>query len=128
MRILVVGAGTPNADYVAMVLSENGLSADWTNQLRYPNPLRIRRYKIVYGVYLQSCSRYILVAKMLRKKTIVHFVGSDAYWYSRERSIWRRLYWRLVLHNTDLVLYVSKHLEQMVKRSGFVLPFPIRTD
>ena len=128
IRILVVGAGTPNADYVAKVLSEHGVSADWTTKLRYPNPLNLRRYNIVYGIYLQSCSRYILAAKMLRKKTIVHFVGSDAYWYSREHSIWRRIYWRLVLHNTDLILYVSPHLEQMVRRSGRVLPFPIRTD
>ena len=123
-----MGAGTPNADYVAKVLSEHGLAADWTDKLRYPNPLRFRKYNIIYGVYLQSCSRSILAAKMLGKKTIVHFVGSDAYWYSRERSILRRLYWRLVLHNTDLVLYVSRHLEQMVGRAGFILPFPIRTD
>ena len=128
MRILVVGAGTPNADYVAKVLSDHGLPAEWTSKLRFPNPLKVRRYDIIYGVYLQSCSRYILMAKLLRKKTIVHFVGSDAYWYSREHSIWRRIYWRLVLRSTDLIFYVSKHLEPMVDRSGFVLPFPICTD
>ena len=127
-RILVVGAGSPNADMVADVLKENGFRAEWTDRIRFPDPLLIRKFDIVYGIYIQTCSRYILVGKMLGKKTIVHFVGSDAYWYSRERSIWRRLYWRLVLHSTDLILYVSRHLEQMVRRPGFVLPFPIRTD
>jgi len=65
---------------------------------------------------------------MLGKKTIVHFVGSDAYRLSRERSFWKRLYWRTILHFCDMVLYVSPHLEGMVKRKGFVLPFPIATD
>jgi hypothetical protein len=127
MRILVVGAGTPNADYVAKVLTEHGLSADWTSKLRFPNPLSLRRYDLVYGIYLQSCSRYILVAKMLRKKTVIHFVGSDAYWYSRESSLWRRVYWKILLHFTDLIFYVSPHLEPLVKKKGVVLPFPIQT-
>ena len=123
-----MGAGTSNAHYVAKVLSEHRLAADWTDKLRYPNPLRFRKYNIIYGVHLQSRSRSILVAKMQGKKTIVHFAGSDAYWYSHERSILRRLYWRLILLNTGLVLYVSRRLEQIVGRAVFILPFRIRTN
>ena len=127
LRILVVGAGSPNADMVAEVLGANGLRAEWTEKIRYPNPLFIRRFDIVYGIYLQTCSRYIIVAKLLGKKTILHFVGSDAYWYSRERSVWRRLYWKAVLHLTDLVFYVSRHLQDLVQVNGYLLPFPIST-
>jgi hypothetical protein len=127
-RILVVGAGTPNADFVAQVLTDNGFVADWTDQLRFPNPWMLRRHDVIYGIYLQSCSRNILVGKLLGKKTIVHFVGSDAYWYAREQSLWRRLYWNLVLRSTDLVLYVSPHLTAFVGRNGVILPFPIEAD
>jgi hypothetical protein len=127
-RILVVGAGTPNADFVAQVLTDNGFAADWTDQLRFPNPRILRKCDVIYGIYLQSCSRNILVGKLLGKKTIVHFVGSDAYWYAREQSLWRRLYWNLTLRLTDLVLYVSPHLTEFVGRNGVVLPFPIETD
>jgi len=125
LRILVVGAGSPNADMVAEVLNANGFQAAWTDSIRRPNPFRIRKFDLVYGIYLQSCSRYIIVGKLLRKKTVIHFVGSDAYGMAREKSILRRFYWRIVLRLTDIVLYVSPHLKNMVRREGFVLPFPI---
>lgn len=123
--ILVVGAGSPNADMVAEVLNANGFNAQWTDKIRFPNPLFIHKFSLVYGIYLQSCSRYIIIGKILRKRTIIHFVGSDAYWYARERSIWRRIYWKTILHCTDLALYVSPHLVEFIRRKGFVLPFPI---
>jgi len=110
---------------VAEVLNANGFQAAWTDSIRRPNPFRIRKFDLVYGIYLQSCSRYIIVGKLLRKKTGIHFVGSDAYWMAREKSILRRFYWRIVLRLTDIVLYVSPHLKNMVRREGFVLPFPI---
>jgi len=123
--ILVVGAGSPNADMVAEALNANGFKAEWTDKIRSPSPSLIWRFGLVYGIYLQTCSRYIVMAKILRKKTIIHFVGSDAYWYARERSIWRRVYWRIVLRCTDLVIYVSPHLCEFVRRKGSVIPFPI---
>ena len=125
LRILVVGAGSPNADIVAEVLTANGFNAAWTDKIRFPNPFRLRKFDLIYGIYLQSCSRYIIVGKLLRKKTLIHFVGSDAYWMHRERSKLRQLYWRIVLRFTDIVLYVSPHLQSFVEHQGFVLPFPI---
>lgn len=126
--VLVVGAGSPNADWVAQVLSENGIRADWTDRIKWPNPRLVRRFDVVYGIYLQSCSRYIVVAKLLGKKTILHFVGSDAYWFARERSLLRRGYWRVVLSLTDVLLYVSPHLETFTGRAGIVVPFPIAVE
>ena len=125
--MLVVGAGSPNADIIAETLQSNGVDADWTDRVKVPSYHLIRRCDVVYGIYLQTCSRYILAAKWLGKKTIVHFVGSDAYWVNREQSFWRRRYWRFVLNHCDLIFYVSPHLEQLVGRKGVVLPFPIST-
>lgn len=123
----MVGAGSPNADIVAEVLRSAGVDAEWTAEVKHPSLRRIIKVDGVYGIYLQTCSRYVLAAKLLGKKTIVHFVGSDAYWVNRERSFWRRRYWRFVLNHCDLIFYVSPHLEALVGRQGVVLPFPIST-
>jgi hypothetical protein len=127
-RLLIVGAGSPNADMVAEVLRSNDLDAEWTDRVKVPSLKRIWNVDIVYGIYLQTCSRYILAAKLLGRITVLHFVGSDAYWYARERSRIRKWFWRLVLDRADLILYVSPHLEPLVGREGHVLPFPIRTE
>lgn len=124
----MVGAGSPNADLVAEVLSSNGIEAKWTDRVKIPNLGLIRKADVIYGIYLQTCSRYILVGKFLGKKTIVHFVGSDAYWVARELSSWRQTYWRIVLRQSDKLFYVSPHLEGMIGRKGVILPFPIATD
>jgi hypothetical protein len=128
LRILVVGAGSPNADLVAEVLRSSGIDAEWTDHVKVPNLGLIRKADVIYGIYLQTCSRYILAGKLLGKKTIVHFVGSDAYWVARELSSWRQTYWRFVLRHSDKLFYVSPHLEAMIGRKGVILPFPIATD
>jgi len=127
-KVLAVGAGSPNADMVAEVLRSNGINAEWTDRVKLPSLRKILRCDVVYGIYLQTCSRYILAAKMLGRKTIVHFVGSDAYWVKRELSSWRQRYWRYVLRHCDLLFYVSPHLEEMIGQEGVVLPFPIATE
>jgi hypothetical protein len=101
--------------------------ADRTDELKLPNPFRLRKYDVIYGIYLQSCSRNILIGKLLGKKTILHFVGSDAYWYARERSLWRRIYWKTILRFTDLIFYVSPHLITFIGREGTLLPIPVGT-
>jgi hypothetical protein len=127
LKVLVVGAGSPNADLVAEVLRSNGVEAEWTDRVKTPSIRLMRKVDVVYGIYLQTCSRYILAGKLLGKKTIVHFVGSDAYWVVRELSTWRQTYWRFVLRHCDLIFYVSPHLEEMIGRCGIILPFPIAT-
>lgn len=128
LRILVVGAGSPNADFVAEVLRSSGIDAEWTDRVKIPDVKLIWNADVVYGIYLQTCSRYILAGRALGKKTIVHFVGSDAYWVARELSSWRQAYWRFVLRHSDELFYVSPHLEGMIGREGIILPFPIATD
>ena len=128
MRVMVVGTGSPSADLVAQVLNSNGISATWVSRVGTPNLRLIRKFDVVYGIYLQTSSRYILAGKLLGKQTIVHFVGSDEYRVMRERTLVKQMFWRTVLRCTDAVLYVSPHLEPMVGREGYILPFPIRTD
>lgn len=127
-RVLVVGVGSPNPEFLVKTLRSNGVPAERTDKIRIPNPFLIRKFDVVYGIYLQSCSRYIIVAKLLRKRTVIHFVGSDAYWFAREKSLIRRAYWRLVLGLTDVIFYVSPHLEELTKRKGNILPLPIAVD
>lgn len=127
MRVLVVGTGSPNADLVAEVLNSSGISSRWVSKVKYPDPFLILGSDVIYGIYLQTCSRYIIAAKALGKKTIIHFVGSDAYRVHRERSLLKQLYWQTTLRCADSVFYVSPHLESMVGRKGSLLPFPIET-
>jgi len=81
---------------VAEVLLCNGVQAEWTERIRTPSPCFLSRFDVVYGIYLQTCSRYIVVAKCLGKKTLIHFVGRDAYGVGREKAAWRRAYRKLV--------------------------------
>lgn len=127
-RVLVVGAGSPNADMVAEVLRSNGVNAEWTDRVKLPDLKLIWNSDIVYGIYLQTCSRYIIAAKLLGKKTILHFVGSDAYRFARQKDIHKQIFWRLVLWLTDLIFYVSPHLMELTNRKGVILPFPISTE
>jgi len=125
LKILVVGAGSPNADMVAEVLRSASVETEWTAKVKYPSLRRIIQVDVVYGIYLQTCSRYILLAKLLGRKTILHFVGSDAYRFAREKGWHKQIYWRTVLWASDLIFYVSPHLRELVRRPGIVLPFPI---
>lgn len=125
LKILLVGVGSPNADMVADVLRSAGPDVEWTADVRHPNFRRIMKVNMVYGIYLQTCSRYVLTGKLLGKRTILHFVGSDAYRFANEKAWHKQIYWRAVLWASDLVLYVSPHLRELVHRPGIILPFPI---
>jgi len=92
-----------------------------------PSPFLIQRYDVVYGIYLQDCIPYVLAARLLGKRTVVHVVGGDAYRFIKA-AFWKKILWRFVLDVSSKVLYVSLHLESLTGRSGFVLPFPIAVD
>lgn len=127
-RILVVGCiERCNNEVVVDALRSRGFDVDYTEKVKVPDVLKLRSFDVVYGVHLQTCSRYVMTAEMLGRKTIIHFVGSDAYRYARERGL-RKLFWRSVIGRCDQVLYVSPHLMKLVGRQGSVLPLPIRID
>ena len=74
-QVLVVGPSSPTADCVAEVLRPNGISADWADEVRFPRIIRMLNFDVIY---LQICSRLMLVGKQLGKKTSIHFVGNGA--------------------------------------------------
>ena len=127
--ILVVGSSKNKGGNQVVVdaLRTRGFRVEYVDKVRVPNLLKIMNFDVIYGLHFQTCSRYTMAAEMLGKKTIIHFVGSDAYRYAKENGI-RKLVWRNVVHACDLVLYVAPHLMELVGRSGRVLPLPIRVD
>jgi len=123
----MVGARWCNNEIVVDALKSRGFYVEYIEKVKVPNPLKLRKFDVVYGAHLQTCSRYIAAAETLGKKSIIHFVGSDAYRYARERGL-RKLFWRTIVRACDLILYVSPHLMELVGRRGAILPFPIRVD
>lgn len=124
VRILMVGSRGSNNEVAVEALRRRGLQVEYVERVKVPDLRRLRKFDVVYGVYLQTCSRYLAAAELLGKRTIIHFVGSDAYRYAREKGL-RKLYWRGIVRACDLILYVSPHLKGLVNRPGVVLPFPI---
>ncbi|NIM44373.1 MAG: hypothetical protein GTO54_01875, partial [Nitrososphaeria archaeon] len=127
LRILMVGSRGSNNEVVVEALRSRGFQVEYIEKVKTPNPLRLRRFDAVYGAYLQTCSRYIAAAEILGKKSIIHFVGSDAYRYARDKGL-RKLFWKTLVNACDLIFYVSPHLMEFVGRQGVVMPFPIRFD
>jgi hypothetical protein len=126
-KILMVGSKGSYNEVVVDALGNRGFYIEYTEKIRIPDLLKIRKFDVVYGAYLQTCSRYIAAAKMMGKKTLIHFVGSDAYRYSREKGL-RKQFWKWVIHNCDVILYVSSHLVKLVGKQGKILPFPIHVN
>ena len=123
----MVGARGCNNEVVVEALRNRGFQVEYVEDVRIPDPLRLRGIDVVYGAHLQTASRYIAAAQILRKKTIIHFVGSDAYRYRDEKGI-RELFWRIIVHECDLVFYTSAHLMELVGKRGVALPFPINVE
>ncbi len=126
-RILMVGAKGCNNEVVVEALRRRGFQVEYVEDVRIPDPLKLRRADVVYGAHLQTVGRYIAAAEVLQKRTVIHFVGSDAYRYREEKGI-RKLLWRIIVHRCDLVFYTSAHLMELVGKRGVALPFPINVD
>jgi hypothetical protein len=123
----MVGSRGSNNEVVVDALKGKGFDIDYDESAKIPSLRRIGEADVIYGAYLQTCSRYVAAAQVLGKKTIIHFVGSDAYRYAREKGL-RRLFWASVVRECDLIFYVSPHLSTLVGKPGATLPFPIRIE
>ena len=121
----MVGSRGCNNEVVVDALRNKGFHVNYVEDVRIPKLSKIAPADVVYGAFLQTCSRYVAAAQVLHKKTMIHFVGSDAYRYAREKGL-RKLYWMTLVHACDRVFYVSEHLTTFVGRQGTILPFPIR--
>lgn len=125
-RILIVGA--PWLEFIADLLRESGHSVSRISPRKRTLHLRdVRAHDIVYGEYIMSASRLMKIAKCLRKKTVMHVIGSDAFRFSEEKFSWRWITWVIGLKMTDRILYADDNLARLVGFEGFVLPYPIDT-
>lgn len=122
MRVLLIG--TLNAEILAQQLRYYGVNAQTSPKI--PHPFFYRRFDIVYGVGLLRTTT-IFSVKFLRKRCVVHAVGSDVLEYVNA-GLLRRKVWNFALQKCDEILYVSKGIQQaMGLERGKIIPIPIDT-
>ena len=125
LRILVVGSRWGNEILVG-ALRGRGFDVETTRSLRVPDPLQLGRFDLIYGTHLQTCARSVVAGAILGKRTIIHFVGGDAYRYQAEQGL-RKRFWKFAVQVASRIFYVSPHLAEIVGREGVTLPYPIET-
>jgi len=126
MKILFVG--TDNAKILAQQLQYYGINADVIPPIKTPNPFLLRKYSIIYGIYLMSLTRTTPLIKLLNKKSLIHIIGSDAYRYAKTKESIKKMLWKLTLNTCSEILYVTKELKQIMKtKKGKIIPIPIDT-
>lgn len=125
VRILLIG--TLNADILAQQLRYYGVDVEVMLPPRFPNPLLFRGFDVIYGIYLMSLTRSAPFVRFLRKKCLVHIIGSDAFSYANTQGVKKKL-WNSTLRMCDEILYVTDELKQLVGLGrGKVIPIPIDT-
>lgn len=125
MQILLVG--TNNADILAKQLQYYGLAAKPLCPPKIPTMLKLRNFDIIYGVYLASTTRQLLSIKLLKKKSLVHIIGSDAFTYAQTHGLKKKI-WESALKMYDEILFVTKELQEVMGlKKGIVIPIPIDT-
>ena len=121
MKVAVVGTGA--AKLLTKILTRFGVNAVHIFPLRYPNPFKFRKYDIVLGVYIYTAWRSIISAKIAGCRAITYVIGSDAIRYYKGHHVRASIALRL----SDIVIYVSPQLRELVGISGPVIPIPIDT-
>jgi len=125
MKVLLLG--TSNADILARQLRYYGVHAKAMPPPKLPTLFPLRKFDIIYGIYLMSLTRHVPSIKLLRKKSLIHIIGSDAFRYATAHGLKKDL-WKLALETYDEVLYVTKELQQLIGlEKGKVVPIPIDT-
>lgn len=129
MKISLVGTG--NARILARQFRYYGTNAYALAPSRWlSNPLNFRGFDIIYGVYLMDFSNSFPAVELMRKKFVIHIIGSDAFRYvnahgTRERA--RKKLWDLVLKRSEETFFVTKELKEIVEYKGRIIPIPIDT-
>jgi len=131
MKVLFVGTG--NASILANQFRYYGIDAHALLPSRlFSNPFHFTGLDVVYGVYLMDfCSSYPIV-KWLKKKYVIHVIGSDAFRYERARrglDRIRKKLWKLILNQSQEIFFVTRELkEAMGFKGGKIIPIPIDTE
>jgi len=61
-------------------LKNRGFQIEYVDEMKIPNPLKLRGFDIVYGACLQTCSRYLMAAQMLGKKSGESSASDEQEW------------------------------------------------
>jgi hypothetical protein len=130
MKVLFVG--TKNAEILAKQFRYYGINAHALAPPRWiSNPSNYRNFNIIYGVYLMDFCSSFPVVKMLRKKYVIHVIGSDAFRYVNAYSGLeqiRKKLWDLILNQSEKIFFVTKELMKIMKwEKGEVIPIPVDT-
>jgi hypothetical protein len=123
-KILLLGS--ENAKILARQLRYYGVNVKSLSSPHLPT-FYFKNFDIIYGVYLCSLTRYFPLIKLLKKKTVIHIIGSDGVLYVAKRGF-KKSVWKFMLKNCDEIFYVTKELKQLIGlEKGLVIPIPIDT-
>ena len=99
IKISLVGAHTKSLDEA---LRKRNYNTNLLPTTHFPSFKKIKGSKIVLGSYFQSAWPWFVIAKLTRKKTICHWVGSD--------SILAVKGWKRKLQTKIFTKFVDKHI------------------
>jgi len=126
MKILLVG--TDNAKIIAQQFQYYRINTNVIPPPEIPNPFLLRKYSIIYGIYLLSLTRTTPLIKLLNKKSLIHIIGSDAYKYAKATESMKKKLLTLTLNTCSEILYVTGELKQVMEtEKGKIIPIPIDT-
>jgi len=130
MKILFVGTG--NADVLAREFHYYGVDAYVSAPSKWlANPFVYRVFDIIYGVYLMDFCSSFPITKLLRKKYVIHIIGSDAFRYANANSkleLIRKKLWNLILSQSEEVFFVTIGVKEIMGfKEGKIIPIPIDT-
>jgi hypothetical protein len=128
MKPRVLLAGSEHLDFIAELLRRKGYCAVRIKPRRRSSYLDVVPYfDVIYAEYLMNGARLAKVAKLLRKKSVMHVIGTDAVRYATEKFSWRWFAWLTGLALSDQILYASDNLQRLVGFRGITLPLPVDT-
>jgi hypothetical protein len=126
LKILIVGS--ESLDFVAELLREEGLIVSRVYARKRSLYLDVvPKFDIVYGEYLMNGARVAKISKLLRKRFVLHIIGTDALRYATEKFSWRWFTWLSGLAMTSKILYAAENLQRLVGFRGTILPLPVNT-
>lgn len=124
MRVLLTGSF--NAQILARQLRYYDIEAYVVEPWKLIGTTVFRGSDVFYLVYFSLPMALVSFSRSLSKKCVVHFVGSDAFYYA-SHSGFRKTMSSFALKSYDQVLYVTEELRRLVRLRGDVVPIPIDT-
>jgi len=126
MKVLLIG--TTHAQILSRELQYYGVVSEVVKPSKVPPVLMLKKFDIIYGIYLMSLTRISPFLRLLNKKSVVHIIGSDAVKFAVTSKSFRKKLWNYTLNTCDEILFVSEELKTIMNvKRGMILPIPIDT-